>query len=109
NLAGVYYSQGEYKKAEELYKKALVISERVLGEGHPDTATSYNNLALVYDSQGEYKISLNYLLKSYNIFLLRLGQSHLNTQIVYKNMQWTYSKWKPEGDFEQWLEINIKQ
>ncbi len=39
---------GEYQKAEHLYQKDLKISEKVLGEEHPSTATSYNNLAGLY-------------------------------------------------------------
>ena len=109
NLGVVYASQREYKKAEELYKKALEIRERILGEEHSDTASSYNNLAFVYARQGEYKKALRYYQKAYNIFLLRLGQNHLSTQIIYENMKSEYTKWNPEGDFEQWLEENIKQ
>ena len=36
------------------YRKALEIRRRVLGEDHPDTATSYNNLAANLDAQGKY-------------------------------------------------------
>ena len=62
NLALVYNSLGEYRKAEKLCEKGLLIREKVLGAEHPDTAMSYNNLAGIYDSQGEYKIALtNYL------------------------------------------------
>ncbi len=109
NLAGIYDSQGEYKKAEELYKKALEIRERILGKEHPSTATSYNNLAGIYNNQGEYKKALRYYQKAYNIFLLKLGQNHPSTQIVYENMKLEYTKWNAEGDFEQWLEENIKR
>ena len=93
----------EYKKAEELYEKALRIRERVLGEEHPSTATSYNNLAGVYASEGEYKRALIFYRKSYNILLLKFGQNHPYTQIVYENMQQVYIEWNPEGDFKQWI------
>ena len=36
---------GEYAKAEPLYRQALEIEKKVLGEEHPDYATSLNNLA----------------------------------------------------------------
>jgi len=109
NLAGVYDEQGEYKKAEELYNKALLIREKVLGKEHPSTATSYNNLAGVYYRQGEYKKALAYSLKAYKNLLFKLGLSHPHIQIVYKNMQVAYSNWNPEGNFEQWLEENMKE
>jgi tetratricopeptide (TPR) repeat protein len=38
----------------QLYRRALVIRERVLGSDHPDVATSLNNLASLYKSQGKY-------------------------------------------------------
>ena len=59
NIAYLYNYLAEYKKAEELYKKALEIRERILGEEHPSTAASYHNLAGVYDRQGEYKKALS--------------------------------------------------
>jgi hypothetical protein len=37
---------GNYVAAEPLYRQALQIRRRVLGEEHPDFATSLNNLAL---------------------------------------------------------------
>ena len=75
----------------------------MLGEEHPDTATSYNNLAGVYASEGEYKRALIFYRKSYNILLLKFGQNHPYTQIVYENMQQVYIEWNPEGDFKQWI------
>ena len=33
--------QGKYAAAEPLYQKALAIRLKVLGEDHPDTASSY--------------------------------------------------------------------
>ncbi len=108
NLAGVYASQGEYGKAEVLYKKALAIRERVLGEEHPDTATSYNNLAYVYERQGRYEIAINYYCKAYSVFVCRLGIDHPHTKVTLKNMRCVYSEWNPDGDFEQWLEDEMK-
>ena len=37
---------GDYDKALEHYKKALVIVEKVLDPEHPSTAATYNNIAL---------------------------------------------------------------
>ncbi len=62
----------ENKKSEELYEKSLVIRERVLGEGHPDTAVSYNNLAGLYKSQEKYKSTISYCFKLYNVFPYKL-------------------------------------
>ena len=109
NLAMVYGAQGEYEKAKELYEKSLRIREKVLGEEHPDTATGYNNLATVYEAQGEYQKAMSYCFKAYNILLIRLGSDHPNTRIVLENMKETCYKWKPDGNFEQWLEEKMKE
>ena len=37
--------QGEYEKAEEMYRKALAIDIKVYGENHTEVATDLNNLA----------------------------------------------------------------
>ena len=55
NTSGlVYLRLGEYNRAKELHKKALVIYKKVFGEDHADVATSYDNLASVYNNLGEY-------------------------------------------------------
>jgi tetratricopeptide (TPR) repeat protein len=43
-----------YPAAEPLFKEALAINKKVLGENHPDYAMSLNNLATLYDDMGNY-------------------------------------------------------
>ena len=45
---------GAYDRAEPLYRQALEIRKKVLGEEHPDYATSLNNLAELYCAMGAY-------------------------------------------------------
>ncbi len=45
NLAVLYENQEKYEEAEKLYKRALSIHEKILGENHPDTITIKENLA----------------------------------------------------------------
>jgi tetratricopeptide (TPR) repeat protein len=40
NLAALYYSQGQYAKAENLYERALAIWEKALGPEHPTWPTA---------------------------------------------------------------------
>ena len=44
NMAGVYYSQGNYEKALDYYEKALKIFEEKLGSEHPYTKSVRGNL-----------------------------------------------------------------
>ena len=52
NLAGLYYTQGQYAQAEPLLKRALMIQEKALGPDHPAVATSLENTAFLYRETG---------------------------------------------------------
>jgi tetratricopeptide (TPR) repeat protein len=52
NLGTIYYHLGIYKKVEIHYLKSIDICEEILGDKHPDTATSSDNLSLVYIRMG---------------------------------------------------------
>ncbi len=39
--------RGEYRKAERLYKKALVMQEKAVGEDHPELADYLYNLGMI--------------------------------------------------------------
>ena len=53
NLALMLRSQEKYEEAEEMHRRELKGSEKVLGAEHSDTLTSVNNLALVLQDQGK--------------------------------------------------------
>ena len=53
-LATIYYAQGQYAKAEPLYKRSLDICKRKLGENHPQTADTTDGLAITYAKQGRF-------------------------------------------------------
>ena len=52
-LGDVYTDLGEYLSAESMHRQALEIREKLLGNEHPDVATSLNNLARVLGEQGK--------------------------------------------------------
>jgi hypothetical protein len=45
---------GRFGEAEVLYKRALLLSARILGTEHPDTVLCVGNLAALYQDQGRY-------------------------------------------------------
>jgi predicted HAD superfamily Cof-like phosphohydrolase len=51
NLASMYWSQGLWKKAEQLEVQVMKTFKQVLGEKHPSTPTSMNNLAFTWKAQ----------------------------------------------------------
>jgi tetratricopeptide (TPR) repeat protein/predicted MPP superfamily phosphohydrolase len=105
DIAYLMYYIAEYKKAEELYKKALEISEQILGEEHPSTATSYNNLAGVYASQGEYKKAEELYKKALGIRERILGEEHLPTATSYNNLAGVYAS---QGEYRKAEELYKK-
>jgi serine/threonine protein kinase len=54
-LGSVYFSLGLWDKSEAMFRQALAIQKRVLGNEHPDIATSLEGLgvALTYESRME--------------------------------------------------------
>ena len=105
NLANVYYDQGDYEKALEHYRKALVISERVLGTEHPGTAMTYGNMAGVFKHQGAYEKALEYYKKALVIRERFLGTEHPETAITYNNMAIMYNE---QGNYEEAKEYHRK-
>jgi len=45
---------GNYTQAEPLYKQAMEIDRKALGDDHPSFANSLNNLAGIYSAMGNY-------------------------------------------------------
>ncbi len=51
---------GDYAAARPYYEQALAIRKEVLGEKHPDTATSLNNLGYLLQAMGDYAAARPY-------------------------------------------------
>ncbi|MEH1829563.1 MAG: CHAT domain-containing tetratricopeptide repeat protein, partial [Nostoc sp.] len=60
-------SQGRYADAEPLYRQALEMRKRLLGEEHPDVATSLNNLAGLYWRQGDINHALKFFTQGLKV------------------------------------------
>ena len=90
DIARLLECVAEYDKAKELYKKALEISEGILGEEHPETATSYNNLAEIYVRKGEYDNAEELHKKSLEIREGIWGEEHPATATGYNNLACVY-------------------
>ena len=64
NLANSYVKQQRYDEAESLYRRALEIARRVLGEEHPTTRDQRYNLACLMAISGRHSEALEYLNKA---------------------------------------------
>ena len=86
-IAWFYDGQGLYAEAEPWYQNCLAVVRSLLGEQHPDVATSLNNLALLYASQGRYEEAEPLYLQSLATLEQMLGVNHPNTQAGRKNLE----------------------
>jgi CHAT domain-containing protein/tetratricopeptide (TPR) repeat protein len=70
------HQQGRYREAVEVAVKVLAVLRKVLGEKHPDYATSLNNLAVLYQSTGERGKALPLYLEALDLRRQVLGEKH---------------------------------
>ncbi|MEH2164643.1 MAG: tetratricopeptide repeat protein, partial [Nostoc sp.] len=73
--------------AEPLYIEALAMRKRLLGDEHPNVATSLNNLALLYKSQGRYSNAEPLYIEALEIAEKRLGANHPDTITYRENLE----------------------
>ena len=81
----LYDHQGRYRDAEPLYQEALAMRQRLLGDEHPDVATSLNNLAGLYKHQGRYSDAEPLYCQAIGIAYEQLGERHPSTQAFWNN------------------------
>jgi CHAT domain-containing protein/Tfp pilus assembly protein PilF len=81
-----FYQQGRDTEALPLAQRALVITEKVFGPEHPDTAASLNNLALLYYETGTYTQAEPLYLRAVAIDDKILGPEHPSTVTSLENL-----------------------
>jgi hypothetical protein len=70
------HDRGKYAQAEPLLRQTLAIQRQVLGEEHPDTATSLHNLALNLGAQGRHAQAEPLLRQALTIYRKVVGEEH---------------------------------
>jgi CHAT domain-containing protein/tetratricopeptide (TPR) repeat protein len=112
NLAFLYYSMGDYARAEPLYRQASEIWKKLLGASHPEYATSLNNLALLYYSMGDYVRAEPLYRLVLEIKKKTLGEDHPDYAIGLNNLALLYKSMggyaRAEPLYRQALEIKKK-
>ena len=69
-----------------MLRHALAITLEALGEGHPETATSYNNVAATLAAQGKHAEAEAMHRHALEIGLKALGEAHPHTAQGYCNL-----------------------
>ena len=70
------YKDGDYAAAAKIGERIKQIRQRILGNEHPDHATSLNNLALLYNRMGSYERAEPLYLETIKIKEKVLGKEH---------------------------------
>src|SRR2546423_4266025 len=78
-LAVALRDQGKYEAAEEMNRRALAGSEKVLGVEHPDTLTTVYCLAYLLHSQQRYEQALILYQRALSGHQRILGPAHPGT------------------------------
>ncbi len=90
-LYGNYsYYNGNFLEAVKYYLESLGIYKEVLGESHPDYATSLNSLGGLYSDLGNYPEAERYYLKSLLIRKEVLGENHPDYATSLNNLGMLY-------------------
>src|SRR6266487_213244 len=87
-LAAALHQTGAYQEAERLYKEALAMGERVLGD--PNKATVINNLAELYREQGRYPEAEPLMQEALTIRERILGREHPETALSLNSLAGFY-------------------
>ncbi len=75
NLAAVYHTQGKYQWAEERYKTALGIQERLCGKNSAPVATTVFNLAVLCSAKRRFEEAEQLYKRAMNIRETLFGEN----------------------------------
>ena len=104
-ITTIYQDMGELKKALEYQEKAMKLTEEILGDKHPDLASSYNNISTIYQDMGELKKALEYQEKAMKLREEILGDKHPDLATSYNNISMIY---QDMGELKKALEYQEK-
>jgi len=96
-LGRLLRDQGDLAAARPLQERALAIREKVLGPGHPDTATSLNDLAHLLMDQGHLAAAQPRLERALAIREKVQGPEHPDTAKSRENLALLLKDQRPGG------------
>jgi len=84
--------QGAYEKALQYYEEALDIRREMLGDRHPDVATTLNNIGWVHWNREDFSSALRFFREAHEIWQEKLGDEHPWTKIALDGIENCESK-----------------
>ena len=105
NVAYVLNDQRKYGEAEVLYREALEMQRKLLGEDHPDVALALNNLAFVSYGKGDLDASISMSKESLEMYQRTVGNEH---PLVARGMS-NLASWEMEKNNFASAELLLRQ
>ena len=84
------WRQGKAREGLKPAREAVEVLRKLLGEKHPDYATSLNNLALLYQDMGDYKAALPLHKQALTITKEAVGEQHSSYAVSLNNLALLY-------------------
>ena len=91
SLGNIYYTIGDYEKAETVWIETKELRERVIGREHPDFANSISNLGLLYWAAGNNEKAIFYWEETKILRENIYGKEHHNYARSLNNLGLIYS------------------
>ena len=105
---GFLRTYAKYQECIGIHTELYQIRLSVLGENHPDVATSLNNIGFVYKSLGEYGKALDYYERSLKIRISVLGETHPDVATSLNNIGVVYKSFGEYGKALDYFERDLK-
>lgn len=86
----LYYDNSDYDRAEQLLRESLAMKRKLLGDKHPEIATSLSNIADVLHNKGDLAGAENDYLQSLAMYRELLGNEHPYVARTLNNLAFVY-------------------
>lgn len=86
----LYYDKGDYDRAEQLLLESMAMKRRLLGDKHPEIATSLSNIADVLHNKGDLAGAEKDYLQSLAMYRELLGNEHPYVARTLNNLAFVY-------------------
>ena len=107
-LSMLYYQLEEKSAAVELARKAVIVSERVLGVDSNETILSYLNLGLFEHGVGNTKVALTYIKHALELWKVIYGLRHPDSITTINNAAVMLQHLKQYHDSRLWFEKSLE-
>jgi CHAT domain-containing protein/tetratricopeptide (TPR) repeat protein len=100
-LASAHLRLDRYTDAEEVFKHALAIEEKIASKNQSSLATTLNDLALVYEAKGQYAQAENLYQRVLTIYANTKTENQPNAAITLGNLAVVYDRQGKYTEAEQ--------